>query len=68
MLALLLGAYPAVGFGLDLTGFADARGGMLPELLRDAVDDADLEPLFRSAEAYVSMWEKAEAYAEGRKR
>jgi len=39
--------------------------GMLPELLedarRDAVDEADLEPLFRSAEGYIRMWEKSEA-------
>lgn len=39
--------------------------GMLPELIedarRDAADDADLEPLFRSAEAYLRMWEKVEA-------
>lgn len=38
--------------------------GMLPELIeevrRDGVSDADLEPLFRSAEAYLRMWEKAE--------
>jgi hypothetical protein len=38
--------------------------GLLPELLQDArtdaVDDAALEPLFRSAEAYIRMWEKAE--------
>jgi hypothetical protein len=38
--------------------------GLLPELLedarRDAVDAADLEPLFRSAEAYIRMWERAE--------
>jgi hypothetical protein len=37
---------------------------MLPELLEDArhdaVSDADLEPLFRSAEAWIRMWEKAE--------
>jgi len=41
--------------------------GMLPELIedvrRDGVSDADLEPLFRSAEAYIRMWEKAEARA-----
>jgi len=41
--------------------------GMLPELIedvrRDGVSDADLEPLFRSAEAYIRMWEKAEAHA-----
>lgn len=37
--------------------------GLLPELLQDArgdaVSDEDLEPLFRSAEAYLRMWEKA---------
>lgn len=39
--------------------------GLLPELLedarRDAVSEADLEPLFRSAEGYIRMWEKSEA-------
>ena len=39
--------------------------GLLPELLedarRDAVSEEDLEPLFRSAEGYIRMWEKAEA-------
>ena len=47
----------------------DAEGmlhiGLLPELIedarRDGVTDDDLEPLFRSAEAYLRMWEKAEA-------
>lgn len=41
--------------------------GLLPELIeevrRDGATDKDLEPLFRSAEAYVRMWEKAEARA-----
>jgi microsomal dipeptidase-like Zn-dependent dipeptidase len=41
--------------------------GMLPELLQDARSDAlsddDLEPLFRSAEGYIRMWEKAEERA-----
>jgi hypothetical protein len=41
--------------------------GLLPELLedarRDAVDPADLDPLFRSAEGYIRMWERAEARA-----
>ena len=41
--------------------------GLLPELIEDArkdgVTDADLEPLFRSAEAYLRMWEKAESRA-----
>ncbi len=39
--------------------------GLLPELIedarRDGVTDAELEPLFRSAEAYIRMWEKAES-------
>ena len=39
--------------------------GMLPELIedvrRDGTSDADLEPLFRSAEGYLRMWEKAES-------
>ncbi|MCA9547724.1 MAG: hypothetical protein KC613_25145, partial [Myxococcales bacterium] len=41
--------------------------GMLPELIEDArqdgATDEDLVPLFRSAEAFVQMWEKAEARA-----
>lgn len=41
--------------------------GMLPELLEDArgdaESDADLEPLFRSAEGYLRMWERAEERA-----
>jgi microsomal dipeptidase-like Zn-dependent dipeptidase len=39
--------------------------GLLPELIedvrRDGASDADLEPLFRSAEGYLRMWERAEA-------
>ena len=39
--------------------------GLLPEYIEDARKDAvsedDLEPLFRSAEGYLRMWEKAEA-------
>ena len=41
--------------------------GLLPELIedvrRDGATDADLEPLFRSAEAYIRMWEHAEERA-----
>lgn len=44
--------------------------GLLPELLEDArgdaESDADLEPLFRSAEGYIRMWERAEARAAAR--
>ncbi len=39
--------------------------GMLPELIEDArhigLTDDDLEPIFRSAEGYLRMWERAEA-------
>lgn len=38
--------------------------GLLPEIIedtrRDAPSDTDLEPMFRSAEAYLRMWERAE--------
>jgi microsomal dipeptidase-like Zn-dependent dipeptidase len=41
--------------------------GLLPELIedarRDGVTDEALAPLFRSAEAYVRVWERAEARA-----
>ncbi|MFO0696214.1 MAG: hypothetical protein U0230_21800 [Polyangiales bacterium] len=41
--------------------------GLVPELVQDArnmgMSDADLEPLFRSAEGYIRMWERAEARA-----
>ncbi|PRQ05462.1 Membrane dipeptidase [Enhygromyxa salina] len=41
--------------------------GLLPELIedarRDAVSEEDLEPLFRSAEGYIRMWERAEERA-----
>jgi microsomal dipeptidase-like Zn-dependent dipeptidase len=41
--------------------------GLLPELIedvrRDGATDADLEPLFRSAEGYLRMWERAEERA-----
>lgn len=41
--------------------------GLLPELIQDSrsvgFTDADLEPLFRSAEGYIRMWERAEARA-----
>lgn len=41
--------------------------GLLPELIedarRDGVTDAELEPLFRSAEGYLRMWERAETRA-----
>jgi hypothetical protein len=49
---------------LDFNTEGMATIGLLPDLIedvrRDGVTDADLEPLFRSAEAYLRMWEKAE--------
>ncbi len=42
--------------------------GLVAELIedvrRDGVPDEDLEPLFRSAEGYLRMWEKAEQRAQ----
>ncbi|MGM0558804.1 MAG: hypothetical protein ACQEVA_20625 [Myxococcota bacterium] len=42
--------------------------GMVPELIQDVrntgVSDEQLEPLFRSAEGYLRMWEKAEQRAD----
>ncbi|MFT4572498.1 MAG: microsomal dipeptidase-like Zn-dependent dipeptidase, partial [Candidatus Binatia bacterium] len=42
-----------------------AHIGMVAELIEDVrgdgVTDEELEPLFKSAEAYIRMWEKAEA-------
>lgn len=52
---------------LDFNTEGLAHIGLLPDLIedvrRDGVADADLEPLFRSAEAYIRMWEKAERRA-----
>lgn len=59
---------PKVGVRtLDFNTEGLAHIGLLPELIedvrRDGVSDADLEPLFRSAEAYLRAWEKAERRA-----
>ncbi len=44
-----------------------AHIGLMPELIedarRDGVTDEELEPLFRSAEGYLRMWERAEERA-----
>ncbi|MDQ3031659.1 MAG: dipeptidase [Myxococcota bacterium] len=44
-----------------------AHIGLMPELIedarRDGVSDEDLAPLFRSAEGYLRMWERAEQRA-----
>jgi microsomal dipeptidase-like Zn-dependent dipeptidase len=45
--------------------------GLLPELIedarRDGVTDKQLEPLFRSAEAFVRLWERSETRAKALK-
>jgi len=33
---------------------------LIEEVRRDGVTDEELEPLFKSAEGYLRMWEKAE--------
>ncbi|MEM9491415.1 MAG: hypothetical protein AAGC55_19880, partial [Myxococcota bacterium] len=42
--------------------------GLIPELIedarRDGITDEELAPLFRSAEGYIQMWERAEARGE----
>ncbi|WP_168210735.1 amidohydrolase family protein [Persicimonas caeni] len=55
---------PRVGdrtIDFNTEGFAHI--GMLPELIEDVrndgVSDEDLDPLFRSAEGYLRMWEKS---------
>jgi hypothetical protein len=59
---------PSVGNrALDFNTEGLVHIGLLPDLIedvrRDGVSDADLEPLFRSAEAYLRMWETAEGRA-----
>ena len=52
----------------DTEGFVHL--GLLPELIddarRDGASDEDLEVLFKSAEAYLRMWERAERLASER--
>jgi microsomal dipeptidase-like Zn-dependent dipeptidase len=49
---------------IDFNTEGMAHVGLLPELIEDArrtgATEADLEPLFRSAEGYIRMWERAE--------
>ena len=53
----------AIDFNTD--GFVHI--GMVPELIedvrRDGVSDEDLEPLFKSAEAYIRVWERSQRRA-----
>jgi microsomal dipeptidase-like Zn-dependent dipeptidase len=52
---------------LDFNTEGLAHIGLLPDLIedvrRDGISDEELEPLFRSAEAYLRMWETAESRA-----
>ena len=49
---------------LDFTTEGMVHIGLLPDWIedirRDGVSDTELEPLFKSAEGYIRMWEKAE--------
>lgn len=59
---------PVVGIReLDFNTEGMVHLGLVVELIedvrRDGVTDEELEPLFRSAEAYLRMWEKSEARA-----
>ena len=59
---------PSVGNRvLDFNTEGMVHVGLIPELIEDTrrtgATDADLEPLFRSAEGYLRMWERAEARA-----
>ncbi len=53
---------------LDFNTEGMVHVGLIPELIedvrRDGVSNEDLEPLFRSAEGYLRMWEKAVARSE----
>lgn len=53
-------------FDYNLDGFAQI--GLLPEFIQDlenvGLSENDLSPLFRSAEAYIQMWEKTYAHSE----
>jgi hypothetical protein len=58
--------HPAVGNRtLDFNTEGMVHLGLVAELIedvrRDGVTDEELEPLFKSAEGYLRMWEKAEA-------
>ena len=60
---------PSVGERvIDFNTEGLAHIGMLPELIedvrRDGASDAQLEPLFKSAEGYLRMWEKSIARGE----
>jgi microsomal dipeptidase-like Zn-dependent dipeptidase len=59
---------PSVGKRtLDFNTEGLAHIGLLPELIEDTrgdgVTDDEIEPLFKSAEGYLRMWEKAERRA-----
>jgi microsomal dipeptidase-like Zn-dependent dipeptidase len=59
---------PSIGNrALDFNTEGMVHIGLMPELIEDVrrtgATDADLEPLFRSAEGYIRMWERAEERA-----
>lgn len=64
-------AAPSVKTALVVAADFNTEGmihiGLLPELIedarRDGVTDEQLEPIFRSAEAFIRLWERAEKRA-----
>jgi hypothetical protein len=48
----------------DFNGDGIAHIGLLPDLIADlrmiGLTDADLDPLFRSAEGFIQVWERSE--------
>lgn len=56
---------PRTGDGFDYNTYGLANVGLLPDFVQDlenvGLTKEDLQPLFRSAEGVVKMWEKAEA-------
>jgi microsomal dipeptidase-like Zn-dependent dipeptidase len=60
-----LGASKAGNRTFDYNTEGLAHFGLLPELIQDlkneGLTDRDLDPLFRSAEGYIRMWERAVA-------
>lgn len=50
----------AVDFNTEGMSHIGLVAELIDDVRRDGVTDAELEPLFRSAEGYIRMWEKAE--------
>lgn len=53
----------AIDFNTEGMAHIGLVAELIEEVRRDGVSDAELEPLFKSAEGYLRMWEKAERRA-----